>query len=301
MSKAHGKFILIGEHSVVYGHPAIAIPLEEAMITIDVLLYPEDVIESDFYKGKITELPDTFLSIKTLYEELRLELALPSLKIIVDNQTVIGAGLGASATFAAALIRALFEFANVELSDNILLKYMDLSENISHGKASGIDARASISNHPILFENDIIKAFNINMDAYILVVYTNIIGHTKKAVSKVKHMVENDDQGLLYIQTLKDNTLKAIEAIKLGRLNQLGHILTSSQLILKKLGVSHPRIDELIDIAHQNGAYGAKLTGGGLGGCVIILANEKVVNTLKKVYEDMGYQQSFVKYLGGKS
>jgi mevalonate kinase len=300
MSKAHGKFILIGEHSVVYGHPAIAIPLEEAMITIDVLTYLEDVIESEFYSGRISELPESFLSIQTLYFKLKKDLSVETLKVIIHNQTIIGAGLGASATFAAALTKAMYKHANIILDEEALLEYIDLAENISHGKASGIDARASISNQPFIYENGMIKPFNINIDAYVLVVYSNIIGHTKKAVSKVKHMVDHHE-GIFHVEALKDNTNKAIDAIKQKRIHQLGHILNDSQRILKKLGVSHPTIDELVEIAIEHGAYGAKLTGGGLGGCVLVLANERVVNTLKKTYEDQGYKKSFTTYLGDKS
>ena len=297
MSSAHGKFILIGEHAVVYGHQAIAIPLEEAMISIDLLTYDEDYLESEFYKGSILKLPEAFLSIQLLYEKLKEDLSLPPLKIIVNNQTVIGAGLGASATFAAALTRALHAYAQIKLSNEVLLSYIDFAENISHGKASGIDARAVISNRPFIFENGNIKTFNIDLDAYILVVYSNVVGHTKKAVTKVKYMVDNDN-GSLLIQSLQDNTMKAIENIKLKRVIQLGHILNDTQRILKTLGISHERIDAMIKIALDHGAYGAKLTGGGLGGCVMVLGNKRIVESLNKTYEDMGYNKAFIKYLG---
>lgn len=300
MSSAHGKFILIGEHAVVYGHPAIAIPLEEAMISIDVLTYDEDYLESEFYTGSIIKLPEAFLSIQLLYAKLKEDLSLPALKIIVKNQTVIGAGLGASATIAAALTRAIYAYAQIDLSNEVLLNYIDFAENISHGKASGIDARAVISTRPFIFENGNIKTFIIDLDAYILVVYSNVVGHTKKAISKVKYMMDHEN-GSLLIQSLKENTMKAIETIKLKRVIQLGHILNDTQRVLKKLGISHERIDTIIKVASENGAYGAKITGGGLGGCVMVLGNKRIVESLKKTYEDMGYNKTFIKYLGEKT
>ena len=301
MSRAHGKFILMGEHAVVYGHPAIAVPLNEAKIVIHTIEFDRNVIESDFYQGDIASLPEAFESIQTLFFSLQKDLELPNLKLIIEVNTVIGAGLGASATFAAALTRAMFHHNQTTLTENKLLSYIDLSENISHGKASGIDARAAISSQNFIYENGTIKPFPFTLDAYVIVVFTNVVGHTKKAVSKVKYMVDHDEKGVQLIETLAQHTNQAIQAIKQHDLIKLGHLMSLSHQSLKKLGVSHEALNTLVDLAIENGSYGAKLTGGGLGGCMIALCNQEVAYKIKAVVEEMGYKKTFIKYLGDKS
>ena len=122
----------------------------------------------------------------------------------------------------AALTKAMFELSQQPLDQDTLLSYIDFSEIISHGTASGIDARAAISKQSFIYEKPMIKPFPFQIDAYVVVIYSNIIGHTKKAVSKVKYQVDHTDQGLLLINILAEYTQEAILAIKQKDIIKLG-------------------------------------------------------------------------------
>ncbi|MEM3647977.1 MAG: mevalonate kinase, partial [Thermoproteota archaeon] len=60
-----------------------------------------------------------------------------------------------------------------------------------------------------------------------------------------------------------------------------------NHLLLSLMGVSNSRLDSLVWASISAGAYGAKLTGGGGGGCILTLVDEKSLNTVEEALRNL--------------
>ncbi|MFW5893403.1 MAG: mevalonate kinase, partial [Bacillota bacterium] len=108
---AHGKIILVGEHSVVYGHPAIAMPFEAGRVTCRLEKGGDDWLVSHFHEGPLESAPSLFDPIKTLILTLQKHLGIGPFIHEIKSEIPVGAGLGSSAAIAAAVIRAYYHKA----------------------------------------------------------------------------------------------------------------------------------------------------------------------------------------------
>ena len=95
------------------------------------------------------------------------------------------------------------------------------------------------------------------------------------------------------IMKISNNSDLALEAIKNGDLEKIGNLMTKGHKLLKKLGVSNNILDNMVRIAIQQGAFGAKLTGSGLGGCIIVLCNERTSSLISKKFLKEGFKIQF--------
>ncbi len=274
--KSHGKIILIGEHSVVYENLAIALPLTANKVVVTVAESENGIIlDSDLYKGELKNVDEKLKHIAILIEKIfeNFKVKSPKVLISVNSDLPLRRGMGSSAAVATALVRALYNYYDIDLSIEDNLKLTDFSENLAHGRSSGIDARATIYDKPILFsKNGGVKNIDLNLKSYLVIADTGIEGETRKAVEFVRfNYPENKD----LINDLKIYTELAIKAISVKDEKALGKYMTSSHNTLKSLGVSHIALDKLVEYSLREGALGAKLTGGGLGGLMIALCKNK--------------------------
>lgn len=276
IGSAHGKIILIGEHSVVHHQPAIAIPFTSARV--DVLINPtagDVLIDSLYYKGKIDEAPASLNNLKETLNGVTHYLGImpTEMKITIKSNIPAERGMGSSAAVATALVRALFDYFEAELTDDLLNQFVSVSEKIAHGNPSGIDARVVRSDDAIYFiRNQKTEHFDSHLPAYLVVADTGKEGETIHAVADVGKLVADErTQGRQWIEKLGQLTIAARKKIKKEELKALGRILSQAQILLKKLTVSNEALDQLVETAMKNGALGAKLTGGGRGGCMIAL------------------------------
>lgn len=287
---AHGKIILIGEHSVVHHQPAIAIPFTSA--TVDVFIDPiigDVMIDSLYYKGKIEEAPSSLNNLKETLNGVTLYLGVKAqdLKITIKSNIPAERGMGSSAAVATALVRGLFDYFDAPLNDELLDQFVTVAEKIAHGNPSGIDARVVRSDDAIYFiRNQETESFDSQLPAYLVIADTGQEGETIHAVSDVGKLVADErTDGRQWIERLGQLTIEARKQIEEKNLAELGLILSKAQVLLKKLTVSNDQLDQLVASALQNGALGAKLTGGGRGGCMIALVKdydqaEKLANKL---------------------
>lgn len=278
--QSHGKIILMGEHAVVYGQAAIAIPFPSVQVKVKIESSPGPMLlASDFYCGPLNQVPADLEAYSRLIDRIGQDLNRPlaDFTISIHSQIPTGRGLGSSAAVAGALVQALFDYFNQHLTADQWLAYIDLSEQITHGHPSGLDARICQANQAIYYiKGQQMTPFNLQMDAYLLVADTGQVGRTKESVAAVKALVDQDqNQSRHHLQALGDLTDQAYAAIQHNRPQDLGAYMTRAHTHLKALTVSNAQLDQLVQHALDQGALGAKLTGGGRGGCMIALCQDR--------------------------
>lgn len=275
----NGKFILFGEHAVVYGRHALAFPIPQAIRARVVedspgvhLSIPAWDIETHWMPNEEHHL-SIFRAIDRIL--LQLGLTLPAIRIELIPQVPRAVGLGSSAAAAVAIIRALGEHYQIDLNDQHVNQIAYESERIVHGKPSGIDNTVATFARPILFKRDdppLIEPIKTSKTLPIIIAYGNRESLTSKMVARVRDAWQkNRVQMDAYFDRIDRITRQAIKAIQTNDLERLGDLMNANQKVLSQLAVSSSEQEEMIRIALNNGALGAKITGGGGGGAVLAL------------------------------
>ena len=275
VGKAHSKIIWMGEHSVVYGYPAIAIPLQG--IEVECHIYPaEEKIHFDFY--------DTLST--AVYAALEyLNHTDVSITYAIRSEIPQKRGMGSSAAVSIAAIRAVVDYFDQSIDMDTLEILVNKAEIIAHSNPSGLDAKTCLSDKVITFIRNIgFSTLDLDLDAYLVIADTGIYGNTREAVEKV---AQAEEANLLHLAALGDLTEIVQKAIQDKDIQKIGHMMTEAHAHLQAIGVSIDVADQLVKLSLENGALGAKMSGGGLGGCIIALAStkadaEKISNALKE-------------------
>lgn len=275
--EAHAKLILIGEHAVVYGQPAIALPVNllKMRVTFTKNSYGQ-IIQDAEMRNRLDLMGDDFEGIRQLILRLlaKFDSERMPFSLEIDSNIPRGRGLGASAALATAITKAFFDYFDADLSEGELIYFVNFSEAIIHGRASGIDAATVNSDKPLWFiKNQVIEPIEIELPGLLVIGDSGIHGLTSQAIATVQQKLEDEKEVTEEnIARLGDYTAQAKKILSSTKIYGLGPILNSSQEILQELGVSHPKLDMLIETARNAGALGAKLTGSGLGGVMVALA-----------------------------
>lgn len=140
--------------------------------------------------------------------------------INIDSGLPIERGMGSSAAIAAAITRAFFDFFKKDLDHNLLLDYVNKSETVTHGKASGLDALTVSSDDPIKFGKDVEpEHFNFNSEGFIVIADSGVKGRTKETVADVRKMYDQDPKKIgAYLQQLGDYATQASDYLIKGNL-----------------------------------------------------------------------------------
>ncbi len=281
-NSAPGKVILCGEHAVVYGQPAIALPVLDIRTRCVILAKPNstsgDVRISDPSIGlncSFTALrPDHPLkkTIALVLSALSID-HLPACEIQIHSTIPGGGGLGSSASVSVALTRGIANFVGRTLDDEAVNDIAFEIEKLHHNTPSGIDNSVITYAKPVFYvKGTPIQWLEIASPMYFLIANSGIKGSTAKAVAQVRESWKSASAEYESIfQEIGLISYAMRESLQSGTLSKAGELMTSNHALLQRIGVSLSQLDALVKTAIDAGAYGAKLSGGGLGGNVLAL------------------------------
>jgi mevalonate kinase len=268
-----GKIILLGEHSVVYGYPALAAALDRG-VSVDAVPTPAGGplrVDVPSWNLKLTADDDHSFARGLCAIADAIGLGRPPLTLIGDAQIPPGAGLGASAAFAVAVSRALLAHLKKPTDVAAVTTAANASETVLHGTASGVDVALAVQGGIGVFrKSNGLRKIQI-APLRVLVGPSGAPRSTAAMVDRVAKETSGsvDDARLRELGSLCDTGTASLLA---GKLDALGADMNRAHELLGGLGVSTPLLDALCDVARKLGAHGAKLTGAGGGGSVIAIA-----------------------------
>jgi mevalonate kinase len=279
---APGKAILFGEHAVVYGRPAIAVPIAkvraQATVTPGARGSGLVVVATDLHRTyNVSDVPpDDPLRAIALNTLTHLGVPRPLDLVIEISSTIpIACGLGSGTAVSAAVARALAAYFDVVLPNAVLSDLVFEVEKIHHGRPSGIDNTVVTYQQPVYFvRGQTIETLRVASPFLLIVGDTGVCSPTRVAVNDVCEGRNCDPE--LYerlfdgIGAIADHARRTIES---GEVERLGGWMDENQLLLQQLGVSSPELDRLVTAAKRAGAEGAKLSGAGRGGNMIALVS----------------------------
>jgi mevalonate kinase len=301
-SSAPGKIILFGEHAVVYGRPALAVPLTQACVTVD--------ITDSVRKGIWINAPDISLHaelntlpsdhplasiIHNLFFLVRVS-PFPDLEVKISSTIPVASGLGSGAAVTIALTRALASHLNFSMTEEDVNAFAYEIEKLHHGTPSGIDNTVITYARPVYFvKGQPIETFNVGKPFTIVIADTGISAPTRESVGDVRRLWMNDKSRWETIfDKIGELSFTARRAIEAGKPEVLGELMNENHELLQTLTVSSRELDQLVETARKVGALGAKLSGGGRGGNMIALVEMEQAETISTTLKEAGAKQTII-------
>ena len=240
-----GKSILFGEHAVVYGYPAIAVPLDSISFKIKLFPRPNEnnsiIINEELGENLLLEdlTPEhTYrTAISAILQALKLT-RLPALEIRLSSTIPIASGLGSSAAFAVCLVKALSSFLGFKLTDEKINEIAYQIEIFQHGTPSGIDNTVIAFNKPVYFRKGYPPEFlKIGAPMNLVIADTGVRSKTKETVTQVRKFKESvpsiADE---IIQKIGDIVERAKKELENGNSDTLGSLMTENHTLLNEIG-----------------------------------------------------------------
>jgi hydroxymethylglutaryl-CoA reductase len=301
-SSACGKVILLGEHAVVYGRPAVALPIP---LAVEAVVRPGGegvnlVIPRWGLEQRVRGNPGQGLSgiLLTLLERFRLADQAMTIEVIPHVPRAMG--LGGSAALAVAVLRALDRAFHLGLDDGAVNALAFECEKTAHGTPSGIDNTIAVYGIPLLYQRPESALTDPSLGTFtelrlsepvpLVIGITGRESLTANTVARVRRAWESHRSRYDAIfDQIAGLTLAGVEAVQSGQFPELGELMNLCHGYLNALQLSTPELEELVHVARSHGALGAKLTGGGGGGSMIALCPD-TQDQVAAAMERAGYQ-----------
>jgi mevalonate kinase len=279
---APGKVILFGEHAVVYGKPAVAVPVQSTRARAQVVDLPDDPAgwvrleapgtQLSAWLHEMPEANPLATAVRLILKDLGRDRG-SALRVTIESEIPVGAGMGSSAAVSVAVLRAVAAHLGHELSAERVSGLAFEVEKLQHGTPSGIDNTVVAYERPLYFiSGQPLQFLQVGRP------FTLIIGDsgdrlpTRDSVAAVRERRAADLQSVervfAEIAAISEQGRRLIES---GDTPPLGPLLDRNQTLLKAIGVSGKGLEGLIRAAKRAGALGAKLSGAGRGGIMIAL------------------------------
>jgi len=301
-SSAPGKIILFGEHAVVYNRPALAVPVDQVQVDVEVsnsdklgVWIGAPMVD---LHGELSTLPSNHpigTVILKLFQHLGISLH-PNISVTIRSTIPVAAGLGSGAAVSVALIRALTSFLDHPLSNERVNDLVFEIEKLHHGTPSGIDNTVITYNMPVYYLKDKpIETFKVGKPFTIVIGDTGIPAPTKESVGDVRRLWLRDPNRFesIFNEVAQISTM-ARHFIESGRPELLGELMDQNHEFLQELTVSSPELDALVLAARQAGAQGAKLSGGGRGGNMIALVDSASAESVAQGLLSAGAKRTII-------
>jgi mevalonate kinase len=309
---APGKIILFGEHAVVYGRPALAIPVMQLGVTVEIESRTETSITSKpvnlNWQERITiSAPEighfgTLASFASTNDRDPLALTVekvfntlgitdpPVMSIQIASSLPVASGLGSGAAVSVALIRALAASLGRSISDEKVNQIAFEIEKVHHGTPSGIDNTVITYAQPVYYvKNMPLETFSAGTPFTLVIADTGIKAETRESVGDVRKLWQAEPDRMEKIFSAIAHVVdQARHAIQSGELAVLGNLMDQNQALLHEMTVSSPELDHRIATALSSGAMGAKLSGGGRGGNMIALVQPETSQMVANALRDTG-------------
>ncbi|MGQ0603021.1 MAG: mevalonate kinase, partial [Anaerolineales bacterium] len=294
---APGKIILFGEHAVVYGQPALAVPVTAVQATASIETSTDGIwihahtLNRQYRLEHASPNDPIAAAIRLTFEHYHLPITDYPITVTITSTIPVASGLGSGAAVCTAVVRALAQHLQLPITNNEVSNIVFETEKLLHGTPSGIDNTVIAYGQPVFFiKGQPPQPFHAAQPFQFLIADTGLPSTTKIAVADVRAVWGREPKRFESLfASIGDIAREARALIETASTpeaaSRLGALMLRNHALLGEMTVSCPELDKLVEVATAAGALGAKLSGGGRGGNMIALVVPETEAAVRKALQ----------------